>query len=77
MQNSGLETIQSKKIDQQNSISINDQNESIISFIEDLPVYLNDAMRRFFDDHHYWDKHRLVPAHLLLPFRNKCYISRN
>ena len=33
MQNSGLETIQSKKIDQQNSISINDQNESIVSLV--------------------------------------------
>ena len=45
MQNSGLETIQTKKIDQQNSISINYQNESIVSFKEDVPVYLNDAMR--------------------------------
>ncbi len=62
MQNSGLETIQSKKIDQQNIISIDDQNESIVSFIEDVPVYLNDAMRRFIDDHPNWDQHRLMQA---------------
>ena len=62
MQNSGLETIQSKKIDQQTSITIDDQNESIVSFIEDVPVYLNDAMRRFIDDHPNWDQHRLMQA---------------
>ena len=62
MQNSGLETIQSKKIDQQNITSIDDQNESIVSFIEDVPVYLNDAMRRFIDDHPNWDQHRLMQA---------------
>ena len=62
MRNSGLETIQQKKIDHQNSISINDQNESIVSFIEDVPVYLNDAMRRFLDDHPNWNQHRLIQA---------------
>ena len=43
MQRSKVEEIQLKKIDQQNSISINDQNESVVSFIEDVPVYLNEA----------------------------------
>ena len=62
MQDSGLETIQSKKIDQQNINSIDDQNESIVSFIEDVPVYLNDAMRRFIDNHPNWDQHRLMQA---------------
>ena len=62
MHNSGLETIQSKKIDHQNSISINDQNESIVSFIEDVPAYLNDAMRKYIDDHPNWDQHRLMQA---------------
>ena len=62
MQNSGLETIQSKKIDYQNSISINDQNESIVSFVEDVPAYLNDAMRKYLDDHPNWDQHRLIQA---------------
>jgi len=62
MQNSGLETIQSRKTDQQNSLSINNQNESIVSFIEDVPVYLNDAMRKFIDDHPNWDQHRLMQA---------------
>ena len=62
MQNSGLETIQQKKIDQRKSLSINSQTESIVSFIEDVPVYLNDAMRKFIDDHPNWDQHRLMQA---------------
>ena len=62
MRNSGFETIQQKKIDQQNSISINDQTQSIVSFIENVPVYLNDAMRKFIDDHPNWDQHRLMQA---------------
>ena len=60
MQNSGLEKIQSRKTDAQNIISINDQNETIVSFIEDVPVYLNDAMRKFLDAHPNWDQHRLM-----------------
>ena len=62
MHNSGLETIQSRKTDQQTSISINDPNESIVSFIEDVPIYLNDAMRKYLDDHPNWDQHRLMQA---------------
>ena len=62
MQSSTVEAIQSKKIDRQNSISSNDQNESIVSFIEDVPVYLNDAMRKYLDDHPNWDQHRLMQA---------------
>ena len=62
MPNSGLETIQPKRIGQQDNISIDDQNESIVSFIEDVPVYLNDAMRKFLDDHPNWDQHRLMQA---------------
>ena len=62
MQNSGLETIQSKKIDHQNSIFINDQKESIVSFIEDVPAYLSEAMRKYIDDHPSWDQHRLMQA---------------
>ena len=62
MQNSGLKTIQSKKIDQQSKISINDENESIVSFIEDVPAYINEAMRKYIDDHPNWDQHRLMQA---------------
>ena len=62
MKNSELETIQSQKIHQQNSISINDQHESIVSFIEEVPVYLNEAMRKYLDDHPNWDQHRLMQA---------------
>tara|TARA_B100000965_G_scaffold327146_1_gene289846 strand:- start:134 stop:424 length:291 start_codon:yes stop_codon:yes gene_type:complete len=62
MQIPALEMIQSNEIDLQNSISSNDQNESIISFLEDVPVYLNEAMRKFLDDHPNWDQHRLMQA---------------
>ena len=62
MQNPGLETVQSKKIEQQNRISINDQNESIVSFIEDVPTYLHYAMRKYIDDHPNWDQYRLMQA---------------
>ena len=62
MQTSGLVTIQKKEIDQINSLSINNQNESIVSFIEDVPVYLKDAMRKFIDEHPNWDQHRLMQA---------------
>ena len=62
MHNPSLETIQQKKIDQRKSLSINSQTESIVSFIEDVPVYLNDAMRKYLDDHPSWDQHRLMQA---------------
>ena len=62
MHNPGLETIQQKKIDQIKSLSINSQTESIVSFIEDVPVYLNDAIRKFIDEHPNWDQHRLMQA---------------
>ena len=62
MHNPGLETIQQKIIDQRKSLSINSDTESIISFIEDVPVYLNDAIRKFIDEHPNWDQHRLMQA---------------
>ena len=62
MHNPGLETMQQKKIDQNKRLSINSQTESIVSFIEDVPVYLNDAIRKFIDDHPNWDQHRLMQA---------------
>ena len=62
MHNPGLETRQQKKIDQRKSLSINSQTESIVSFIEDVPVYLNDAIRKFIDEHPNWDQHRLMQA---------------
>ena len=64
MQNPGLETMQQKKIDQRKRFSINSQTESIVSFIEDVPVYLNDAIRKFIDEHPNWDQHRLMQAAL-------------
>ena len=62
MHNPGLETIQQKIIDQRKSLSIDSETESIISFIEDIPVYLNDAIRKFIDEHPNWDQHRLMQA---------------
>ena len=62
MHNPGLETIQQKIIDQRKSLSIDIETESIISFIEDVPVYLNDAIRKFIDEHPNWDQHRLMQA---------------
>ena len=62
MHNPGLEMMQQKKIDQRKSLSINSQTESIVSFIEDVPVYLNDAIRKFIDEHPNWDQHRLMQA---------------
>ena len=62
MHNPGLEPIQQKKIDQRKSLSINSKTESIVSFIEDVPVYLNDAIRKFIDEHPNWDQHRLMQA---------------
>ena len=62
MQNSRLETIQQKNTDHRTSHPINSQAESIVSFIEDVPVYLNDAMRKYLDDHPNWDQHRLMQA---------------
>ena len=62
MHNPGLETIQQKIIDQRKSLSIYSESESIISFMEDVPVYLNDAIRKFIDEHPNWDQHRLMQA---------------
>ena len=62
MHNPGLETIQQKIIDQRKSLSIDSETESIISFIEVVPVYLNDAIRKFIDEHPNWDQHRLMQA---------------
>ena len=62
MHNPRLETIKQKTIDQRKSLSINSQTESIVSFIEDVPVYLNDAIRKFIDEHPNWDQHRLMQA---------------
>ena len=62
MHNPGLETFQQKIIDQRKSLSIDSETESIISFIEDVPVYLNDAIRKFIDEHPNWDQHRLMQA---------------
>ena len=62
MHNPGLESIRQKIIDQRKSLSIDSETESLVSFIEDVPVYLNDAIRKFIDEHPNWDQHRLMQA---------------
>ena len=43
-------------------VLVSHQIESIVSFIEDVPAYLNEAMRKYIDDHPNWDQHRLMQA---------------
>ena len=62
MHNPGLETIQQKIIDQRKSLSFDSETESIISFVEDVPVYLNDPIRKFIYEHPNCDQHRLMQA---------------
>ena len=62
MQKSGLDTHQHKATDQLDSVSIKNKNNSMVSFIEDIPVYLCNAMRKFINDHPNWDQHRLMQA---------------
>ena len=62
MQKSGLDTLENKLRDQIEGVSIEANNDSIVSFTEDVPVYLSDAMRKFIDDHPNWDQHRLMQA---------------
>ncbi len=62
MHNPGLKTIQQEIIDQRKSLPIDSETESIVSFIEDVPVYLNDAIRKFINEHPNWDQHRLMQA---------------
>ena len=62
MQKSGLDTLENKLRDQIEGVSIEANNDSIVSFTENVPVYLSDAMRKFIDDHPNWDQHRLMQA---------------
>tara|TARA_B100000965_G_scaffold359293_2_gene339247 strand:+ start:10161 stop:10451 length:291 start_codon:yes stop_codon:yes gene_type:complete len=62
MQSSRLGTIQSKEIEQTESLSINYEDESIVSFVEVVPADIALAMRTYMEKHPNWDQYRLVQA---------------
>ena len=37
-------------------------NNDVVSFIEEVPSPLNDAMSNFMDEHPNWDQYRLIQA---------------
>ena len=44
----------------QNSETLSTDN--VVSFIEEVPSYINDAMSVFMDEHPNWDQYRLIQA---------------
>ena len=59
MQSLGQETIQERTTAQGGSLS---ENYELISFIQEVPVPINDAMSNFIEKHPNWDQYRLVQA---------------
>ncbi len=53
------ETIQEIEIDSQALLSTNDD---LISFIQEIPEYLMEAMSTFIDKYPNWDQYRLMQA---------------
>ena len=62
MQSLSLETIQKKSIDQKATQSISNENDLLVSFVQEIPVYLKEAMSAFIDKHPNWDQYRLMQA---------------
>ena len=62
MQSLSLETIQKKSIDQKATQSISNENDLLVSFVQEIPVYLKEAMSDFIDKHPNWDQYRLIQA---------------
>ena len=62
MQSLALETIQQREKDQTVSSSITKENDLLVSFIQEIPDYLKEAMSAFIDKHPNWDQYRLVEA---------------
>ena len=62
MQSLALETIQKKKIDQGSNSSLSNENDVLVSFVQEIPVYLKEAMSDFIDKHPNWDQYRLIQA---------------
>tara|TARA_Y100001968_G_scaffold327318_1_gene372086 strand:+ start:8290 stop:8571 length:282 start_codon:yes stop_codon:yes gene_type:complete len=59
MQSLEQETIQQRNLDQTENLSINDE---LVSFIQEIPEYLTDAISSFIDKHPNWDQYRLMQA---------------
>ena len=59
MHSFSLQTIKKKDI---NLPVISDKNDELVSFIQEIPEYLRDAMSTFMDKHPNWDQYRLMQA---------------
>ena len=59
MQSLAREEIQKIEIDTTVSLSIND---GLVSFIQEVPDYLKEAMSAFIDKYPNWDQYRLMEA---------------
>ena len=59
MQSLGAETIQEKETAQPRNPSSNDV---LVSFIQEIPSYLKEAMSTFIEEHPNWDQYRLIQA---------------
>ena len=77
MQSLMLETLQKREIDQTASPSINHQNDQLVSFIQEIPEYLKEAMSVFIDKHPNWDQYRLMQAAISGYLLQKGVVSRN
>tara|TARA_Y100001968_G_C19268131_1_gene672762 strand:- start:40 stop:330 length:291 start_codon:yes stop_codon:yes gene_type:complete len=62
MQSLELETNQKNSLDQNTNSLITNENELFVSFVQEIPVYLKDAISAFIDKHPNWDQYRLVQA---------------
>ena len=61
MQSLAQEKIQNIEIDQTVTLSTNDD---LVSFIQEIPDYLQEAMSAFIDKYPNWDQYRLIKAAL-------------
>tara|TARA_B100000579_G_C22292295_1_gene603320 strand:+ start:189 stop:479 length:291 start_codon:yes stop_codon:yes gene_type:complete len=62
MQSLSLETIQKKSIDEKGNSSISNENDLLVSFVQEIPAYLEEAMTAFIEKHPNWDQYRLLQA---------------
>ncbi len=62
MQSLELETIQQQSQNQKSTSPITNENDLLVSFVQEIPVYLKDAMSDFIDKHPNWDQYRLVQS---------------
>ncbi len=62
MQSLALETIQQRETDQTTSAYVNNEDDVLVSFIQEIPEYLQEAMSTFIDKHPNWDQYRLMQA---------------